>query len=266
MEDLSHYNAPGTTLRAAQLRMLDILKEIDKICKKHHITYWLDGGSMLGCARHKGFIPWDDDLDIAVFEEDYKRLLSALQTELPKQLRVEWTGNNKNVHFNFAKVVDSNSYVQQNEDGSMPRNGITGLWVDIFPMIHSNRPVRQIVEPIYGRCYRRIHNFDDNKLNKMLAYLLYPFALLLLGLAKIFCFLFVSKDKYVNSYGTGKAYAQYSTRHRSWTIPTIEMQFEDSFFPMPCNYDAVLTRMYGDYMKIPPVEKREIHSKVIKVY
>ena len=79
MEDFSKYNPEGSTLRKAQLRMLEILKEIDKICKKHHITYWLDGGTMLGCARHKGFIPWDDDLDIAVFEEDYERLLHILQ-------------------------------------------------------------------------------------------------------------------------------------------------------------------------------------------
>lgn len=254
MEDLSHYNAPGTQLRGAQLRMLEILKEIDKICKRHNITYWLDGGTMLGCVRHKGFIPWDDDLDIAVFEEDYERLLAILPKELPKQYRLEWPGNNKNFSFNFAKVVDSQSYVEQAEDTWTPRAGITGLWVDIFPMIHGNRPIRKMVEPLYGRCFRQSRNLEGIKYKKILAYLMYPLAFILLGFAKVAC-IFVSKDKCVNSYGTGRVKAQYSTRHRSWVIPTVDMQFEDGLFPMPHDYDAYLTALYGDYMKIPPAEK-----------
>lgn len=258
MEDLSHYNAPGTQLRTAQLQLLEILKEIDKVCKKYKITYWLDGGTMLGCVRHKGFIPWDDDLDIAVFEEDYERLLYVLQQELPFYYRVEWPGNNKNFAMNFAKVVDSRSEIYQDDVAWTPRAGIKGLWVDIFPMIHSNRAIRKIVEPTYGRCFRHMRNLEGSRIKKNLAYILYPFALLVLGLSKVAC-LFVSKDKYVNSYGTGGMYAQYSTRHRSWTIPTIEMQFEDGIFPMPCNYNATLTAMYGNYMKIPPEEKRVTH-------
>ncbi len=258
MEDLSRYNPEGSTLRKAQLRMLEILKEIDKICKKHNITYWLDGGTMLGCARHKGFIPWDDDLDIAVFEEDYERLLRILQQELPSQYRVEWHGNNKKYSYNFAKVVDSKSFVEQAEDTWTPRAGITGLWVDIFPMIHGNRPIRKMVEPLYGRCFRHSRNLDGDKYKMMFAYLLYPFAFILLGIAKIAC-LFISKDKFVNSYGTGRLNAQYSTRHRSWVIPTTDMQFEDGVFPMPHNYDTYLTALYGDYMQIPPEDKRETH-------
>lgn len=265
MEDLSRYNPEGSTLRKAQLRMLEILKEIDKICKKHNITYWLDGGTMLGCARHKGFIPWDDDLDIAVFEEDYERLLHILQQELPSQYRVEWPGNNKNFSFNFAKVVDSKSFVEQLEDTWTPRAGITGLWVDIFPMIHGNRFIRLLVEPLYGRCFRQSRNLEDVKYKKILAYLLYPIALMSLGIAKIVC-LFISRDKFVNSYGTGRAYTQYATRHRSWVVPTIDMQFEDGIFPMPHNYKTYLTALYGDYMTIPPVDKRIVHIGEIHIY
>ena len=264
-EDFSHYNAPGTQLRAAQLRMLEILKEIDKVCKKHNITYWLDGGTLLGCVRHKGYIPWDDDLDIAVFEEDYERLLSILQNELPQQYRVEWPRNNRNFSFNFAKVVDSKSYVEQAADTWTPRAGITGLWVDIFPMIRGNYQIRKMVEPLYGRCFRQSRNLEGVKYKVILAYLLYPIALMLVCVAKVAC-LFVSKDKFVNSYGSGRAYAQYSTRHRSWVVPTIDMPFEDGLFPVPCNYDAYLTTIYRDYMKIPPKEKRAIHLGEIKVY
>lgn len=265
MEDFTKYNAPGTILRAAQLRMLDILKEIDIICKRHNITYWLDGGTMLGCARHKGFIPWDDDLDIAVLYKDYHRLLKLLQKELPPKYSIMWHGNNKFFPFDFAKVVDSNSYVEQKGGDWTERAGLHGLWVDIFPMIHGNRPLRKIAEPLYGRCFRRIHNMESNTRNKVLAYLLFPFALCLVGITKILG-VFVSKDKYVNSLGTGAAPAQFSTRHRSWTIPTIDMEFEGHMYPMPCNYDAILTAMYGDYMKIPTEDKRQIHIGKLEVY
>ena len=257
-EDFSIYNGEGTQLRKAQLRLLEILKEIDKVCKKHNITYWLDGGTMIGSARHKGFIPWDDDLDIAVFEEDYEPLLSILQQELPSQYHVEWPGNNKNFAMNFAKVVDSSTLIYQDDAEWTPRAGIMGLWVDIFPMTHGNRPIRKIVEPLYGRCFRQIRNFETNKYKKILAYLLYPVALMVLGLGK-FASIFVSKDKYVNTYGTGNADTQNATRHRSWTIPTIDMEFEGGMFPMPCNYDAILTAMYGNYMQIPPKDKRITH-------
>lgn len=81
-EDFSKYNGEGTTLRKAQLRMLDILIEVDKICRKHNIPYWLDSGTLLGAVRHGGFIPWDDDMDICVMRKDYKLLKKYLSEEL----------------------------------------------------------------------------------------------------------------------------------------------------------------------------------------
>ena len=90
-EDFSQYNGDGTVLRKAQLRMLAILIEVDKICRKYNISYWLDYGTLLGAVRHQGFIPWDDDLDICVLRKDYKRLRKVLIAELSKQyLFLDW--------------------------------------------------------------------------------------------------------------------------------------------------------------------------------
>ena len=83
MEDLSRYNPEGSTLRKAQLRMLDILVAIDKICRENNIKYWIDYGTLLGAVRHKGFIPWDDDIDICVLDEDYPKVREAMIRELP---------------------------------------------------------------------------------------------------------------------------------------------------------------------------------------
>ena len=91
-EDLSRYNPEGSTLRKAQLRMLSILIEVDKICRKHKIDYFVDSGTLLGAVRHGGFIPWDDDLDIAIRREDLPRLRKALQEELPSDMCYQdWT-------------------------------------------------------------------------------------------------------------------------------------------------------------------------------
>ena len=72
------FNPDGSLLRRQQLRMLELLEVIDVICRKHQIPYWLSSGTLIGAARHKGFIPWDDDLDIEMLRSDYLRLLKVL--------------------------------------------------------------------------------------------------------------------------------------------------------------------------------------------
>ena len=74
IEDFSVYNGENTELRKAQMRMLEILVHVSAICDTHAISYWIDYGTLLGAVRHKGFIPWDDDLDISVLKKDYKKL------------------------------------------------------------------------------------------------------------------------------------------------------------------------------------------------
>ena len=85
MEDFSRYNGENTKLRKAQLCMLDILIQFDKVCRNNNISYWLDGGTLLGAVRHQGFIPWDDDLDVCIQSKDYPKLREALIKELPKR-------------------------------------------------------------------------------------------------------------------------------------------------------------------------------------
>lgn len=75
------YNPEGSTLRKAQLRMLDMVLYIDKICKENNLQYHIESGNLLGAVRHNGFIPWDDDFDIALYRRDYKKLIKILKKQ-----------------------------------------------------------------------------------------------------------------------------------------------------------------------------------------
>jgi lipopolysaccharide cholinephosphotransferase len=257
MEDMSYYNPEGSPLRKAQRRMLDIVKAIDVICERHNIQYWADFGTMLGAVRHQGFIPWDDDLDISLFENDYYRLLPLLESELPKEFKLQWHGNEKHFPYSFAKVVDTKSHVDQRSPWAKDVK-YQGIWVDIFPMVRGTASVRRIVEPIYGRCYRHVRGYDDNKTSRIAAYILYPFALMAKGMSWIVS-CFISGDKFLSAYGVGMPSVHNHTRRRSLTVPVKRLPFEDMMLPFPKDPDAHLRTMYGDYMQFPPVDKRLIH-------
>ena len=97
-------------LRKAQLIMFNLLKELDKVCKKNNINYWLDSGTLLGAVRHKGFIPWDDDIDICMLEKDYKKFLKIAKKELSENVFLQTEETDKNyIWFPYAKLRDRNS-------------------------------------------------------------------------------------------------------------------------------------------------------------
>ena len=101
------YNPEGSELRRLQLRMLDMLVVVDEICRRHDIPYWIEGGTLLGAVRHEGFIPWDDDLDIALMKKDYVRLLKCLKEELPAQYRLQTHETDRNYYLAFAKIRET---------------------------------------------------------------------------------------------------------------------------------------------------------------
>lgn len=109
--------------------MLSIMDAIDEICKENGITYFITAGTLLGAVRHKGFIPWDDDIDIVLFRDDYDKLLSILKS----QNKFSWLGivgpDKKKYYYPFAKAVDNRTIAKQEDNTSE-----YGIWVDIFPL------------------------------------------------------------------------------------------------------------------------------------
>lgn len=256
MEDFSKYNGEGTQLRRAQLRMLEMLKAVDTICRNHHIQYWIDFGTLLGAIRHKGFIPWDDDVDICVLEKDYKPLRDFLIQELPEQFAFQDTLTDKYAFFTYGRIRDKNSYCYHPHFVKLEEQG---LWVDIFRYepIPSLR-LRDVVDFIYRRVYHEMHHYGDvaysSKIEivtkRIIAYVGCPFAFMAKKLASLLgkC----CSGSILGGWGMPPTVFQ-----KNNIFPLTEVEFEGHMFLAPGNWDKHLSEIYGDYMQVPPPEKRK---------
>lgn len=258
MEDLSIYNPEGSTLRKAQHRMLDILSIVDIILRKHNIDYWLDGGSLLGAVRHGGFIPWDDDLDIAIMNKDLPKAKKVLSAELPDNLVYQDRKTDVNYPMLIAKVRDRKSYFEEDYTQHVEEKGI---YIDIIPMEKvPSLKWKKKLDYWYGHCIRGIHNYST-KGDKLLSLVVFPFAWTLVQITRQFNS-FVASKQIAHNYG----WAAYNSYSAGDVFPVKRMQFENIEVSVPRNSDAVLTALFGDYMQIPPVEKRATHTGKIIFY
>ena len=147
------FNPDGSLLRRQQMRMLEILLEVDRICKKHDIKYWLSSGTLIGAARHKGFIPWDDDLDIEMLWDDYKRLMKVLPDELPETMALQNTKTDPNYFCFYAKVRDRRSHLEEsNRYDRVWRE--QGIYIDVFPFYRQPLWIHMLSEKAQGHVYK----------------------------------------------------------------------------------------------------------------
>lgn len=248
-------------LRACQLKQVGILQEIDRICRKHNIPYWLDGGTLLGAVRHGGFIPWDDDIDIGMRKEDLDRFIQIAPSELPDNLVVQTPISNHMLKEPITKIRDLNSmYIERGD--SFIADYPKGLFVDIFPFIDYPTLARTWVKRItlgISKSYSILH--------KQHYYSLRSFAEFFWFGAKYYLFLIIwtllcqlcRKGTYLSNILINNGYG---IMHRLDAIfPLSTIIFEGQHFSAPANPDAYLRDLYKDhYMELPPVDKRKIHA------
>lgn len=251
-------NDDGTeiTVRMIQMKLLEIIKEIDRICQKHHIEYFLTGGSCLGAIRHDGFIPWDDDMDIGMSRVDYQKFIKVLETELSDSFTFHCYEKNKKypVTWPAMKIRMKNTFVEEmNKFLPNTCSDCDGIFVDVF---------------IYDyRLKSSILDFPLRFINTLLMMILVFFENLGINMIPI-------KELYrfnARIYGKISKHSSYFADEITWTFtwfptfkykyndiyPTKKHAFENLMLSVPGNSHEYLKKNYGkNYMTPPPKEKK----------
>ena len=261
------------SLRELQLAELDLLKVFRQICEENGLYYTLAGGTLLGAVRHKGFIPWDDDIDVMMPRPDFERLLDKKTVDLsflPDYVRLESWKDGGNMP--FIKMRDKRTRMDYRYSHSDKE-----IWIDIFPADGCPDDDSELAK-LFRRVIRRrkllllrIAKPGDGK--TFLKKILKPFAIAALAPYPIqkFC---EDYDRLVQTYdfeecsqigGVCWGYGPGERIDKERYLTPVELEFEGEMFKCPSNYDQYLEGLYGDYMVLPPPEKRTTRHDM-KVY
>lgn len=251
------YNPEGSDLRRAQLRMLDMLLYLDKVCKENEIEYWLGYGTCLGAVRHSGFIPWNDDLDICVFEKDFQRLKTILLKEAHPLYQLQCKDTDTNFFQFWIRLKDIKSLASHSTKVGKKIDGLLkykGLGIDIFPVSYNvSVPLNKLVS-CRNWGFSVIAKFDSVMAVKM-ANIFYYIQKNIIKMCKI-----IRVNRKENVIRLDYGINAYFSHDKSIILPLRTICFEGSMFPVPCNVDLYLRSIYGNYMKLPPEEVRNHHN------
>ena len=256
-----------TDVSEIQQMELGIMEYIHEVCQKIGVKYFLAYGSLIGAVRHKGFIPWDDDMDICMLREDYEKLQDYLIANPDERYEVMSYKNNLNYVYPFMKVQDNHTYLLE-EDVRIDSN--MGIYVDIFPVdgyednADFKNKMTKLIKKRQLSCYtfKGITN-TKSLLNSLIRYI------------SVVIFYFTNTNKYVeqiDELAKSRAVADYEqvdyliykdmnkpVWKREWLEQVIVGTFEGKEFMIPKHYHEILTSDYGDYMQLPPLEQRVSH-------
>ena len=265
---------------ALKKAILDIYKDVAALCDKYNLTYMMSGGTCLGAVRHKGFIPWDDDLDIMMPREDYDALILLLEAgELGQKYEFTYPNAHKDANTIFLKIFRKNSKDIEIHNVSTPFP--KGIYLDVFAL--DSVPKSQIAQKIKGFFANVIQFISIARLYKqypskqLKEYMMMDSELKKRYYIKIFLgtvFSFLSHAKWIYWFDR---FVSCSKEHRQWGIPTGRKYYcgeifdKDVYVPvtkgvfeglevnLPHDTDKYLRNLYKNYMELPPVDKRERH-------
>lgn len=241
---------------------LDMLLQFDRICKKYGINYILGGGTLLGAIRHQGFIPWDDDIDVFMLRSEYDRLLGIIHTELPPYMEFQIPGITEGYFWGHSKLRNINTTCISNAFAYQPYN--QGISIDIFPI---DNCIREYAEENYlkinelllensANMRRSNPNPSEIDIERMSKYQIRDGNIVCREVDKI--------ARLYNNIETEDVLLAVATNYKVEKFIYKREHFKNltksSFcgyqFPIPINYDEMLTMQFGDYMVLPPIEKR----------
>lgn len=258
----------------------DIFKKTIEILDQNNLKYYLIGGSLLGAVRHKGFIPWDDDIDIGMPRDDYEKFAKIANEILPKELFYQDKKTDKEYPYNFAKIRKNGTLFVQKPVERFNMN--QGVYIDVFPLDGSKDSLKK--QASYAKKCIRINYISiakaliDSETTQSFQRKVIVFILNVLnkfiGQKNIDKMLYKTMTKYSfynskyigNLIGVGKerevfSKLDYFSNEKKYSL----VEFEGLMVKGPINPDAVLKHNYGDYMKFPPEEKRVSHHQIVEM-
>lgn len=268
-------------LRRLQLVELELLDEVDRICRKNNIQYTLYAGTLLGAVRHQGFIPWDDDADVNMLREDYEKLKKVADQLNPEICFFQDHDTDPNYRWGYGKIRRTGTkYVRAGQEHLKFE---TGIFIDVFPLDNvPNSLVGRVLQDWYCFFLRKILYSEVGKVSEKES----PFARgvysVLSRIPTDFVFRRLKRmtrnnknsdpnDVRVLTFrAAGKLYTRNSLKSqygvkKEWLREFAEYDFEGKKLMGPKNYDAYLSYMYGDYMTPLPPEKRGQHSPASEI-
>ena len=245
-------------------RVLSIAKEFDRICTFYGIPYCMIGGTMLGAIRHKGFIPWDDDMDFGVPINHYQELIDILEKELPYPFRCCTYKNHPAVLFNYFKIEDLSTCIDDVAI-DLPLHQKLGLNIDIFPLNictvggKAEKRVRK-KEVLLGKAYLHSTTHANSKVRGLIKTMLR----IMTGGAPEKLQKDIDDRLHAINKGDymGNILGRWGEKEvipQEWYGFDKRYPFEDTSFVGIEEYDKYLTRLYGDYMSFPPKEQQVAH-------
>lgn len=250
-------------IKTLQAIELDIMSYIDRVCRDNGLKYFLAYGTLIGAVRHGGFIPWDDDIDILMPRDDYRKLCRIVRAE-KKRYRIVEHIHTAGYRYGFAKVFDSHTKLEEN----VRRGGKgMGVYVDVFPYDGYPGSVRLRMINILGKLrhweMRGFHSMksEEHPWKNVFRYILYGCIRIvgykpLLALSqKLACARTVEQSELVGCF-SGFMDNEKEVFHRVSVERLKDAEFEGRMFLIPEGYDELLRNMYGDYMKLPPESER----------
>lgn len=250
----------------------EMLKYVKKVCKQKNLKYYLAGGTLLGAIRHKGFIPWDDDIDILMPRSDYNKFISIISEEENDKYKI-LTPNNEDYYYFFSKLVDNRTIL--NEKNVKPIKNL-GIYIDIFPLDglpnnlcdiekHANLLIKKF--KLYQNSKSDTYCISNSIVKKCAKALVKsPYHIIckiknwkkrkkqILSLMEKYDFENSNKVAYILS-----AYGKREILDKTVFAESKTVVFEGEEFSAPANYNQYLSSLYGDYMKLPPEKDRKSH-------
>ncbi len=260
-------------VRKLQLEEIKIMKEIDRICKENNIEYFLCNGSLIGAIRHKGFIPWDDDIDIAMTRKNYNKFIKVCPKVIREPFFIDCYQTNKKYCLSYAKVkIKGTLYVEQkNHDFYDDKSSI---WLDVFPLDGCKEPLSKMhlfQYKVYNYITTLItikngsNYYQNSKIKKHIYHTILkivPLRFMVWLLNIVISHYDENKVKYLTSFSTVYGLKK-ETFEKQKITEYIDVDFENEKFKGLKNYDYYLNQIYGNYMELPPKEKRKNHKPYI---